>query len=392
VVTHQYTRCVVAKVVLFSPLTVEWQIMKIDGPLRLATRGSTLAQRQTAAVQDRLADRRHSVEQVIIETTGDQIRDELIHQLGKTGAFVRALDEAVLEGEADAAVHSMKDMPTEQPSSLIIAGVPPRAAAGDVLVTPGGDSLEELPAGAVIGTASTRRRAQVYAERSDIEVAPLRGNIDTRVEKLLAPSLQREHERRMEAEEENDEQGERDDETETAYEETVDEWFNSLSELERRALERAVETEYDAIVLAEAGLARSNLLEMVPHTQLDPHHFVPAPGQGAVAVTTDEDADCVERIHSVVDHPQTRVETTVERTILATLGGGCIAPIGVYAVLKGDQIRAVVRVLSADGETEVYESKDLPVENHATAAVSFADDLAERGAATLIEDATEATT
>ncbi len=366
--------------------------MKIDGPLRLATRGSTLAQRQTAAVQDRLADRRHSVEQVIIETTGDQIRDELIHQLGKTGAFVRALDEAVLEGEADAAVHSMKDMPTEQPSSLIIAGVPPRAAAGDVLVTPGGDSLEELPAGAVIGTASTRRRAQVYAERSDIEVAPLRGNIDTRVEKLLAPSLQREHERRMEAEEENDEQGERDDETETAYEETVDEWFNSLSELERRALERAVETEYDAIVLAEAGLARSNLLEMVPHTQLDPHHFVPAPGQGAVAVTTDEDADCVERIHSVVDHPQTRVETTVERTILATLGGGCIAPIGVYAVLKGDQIRAVVRVLSADGETEVYESKDLPVENHATAAVSFADDLAERGAATLIEDATEATT
>lgn len=175
--------------------------MKTDGPLRLATRGSTLAQRQTAAVQDRLADRRHSVEQVIIETTGDQIRDELIHQLGKTGAFVRALDEAVLEGEADAAVHSMKDMPTEQPSSLIIAGVPPRAAAGDVLVTPDGDSLEELPAGAVVGTASTRRRAQVYAERSDIEVAPLRGNVDTRVEKLLAPSLQREHERRMEAEE-----------------------------------------------------------------------------------------------------------------------------------------------------------------------------------------------
>jgi hydroxymethylbilane synthase len=149
--------------------------------LRLATRGSDLALRQAATVREALSDRRHEVELVEVETTGDQVQDELIHRLGKTGAFVRSLDQRVLDGELDAAVHSMKDMPTEQPDELVVAGVPERAAAGDVLVTPDGSDLADLPEGATVGTSSLRRQAQLLATRPDLDVEPLRGNVDTRV-------------------------------------------------------------------------------------------------------------------------------------------------------------------------------------------------------------------
>src|SRR6056297_3567403 len=149
--------------------------------LRLATRGSDLALRQASTVRDSLASRRLTVELSEVETTGDQLTDELIHRLGKTGAFVRSLDEKVLAGELDAAVHSMKDMPTERPDRLVVAAVPERAAAEDVLVTPDGRSLDELPDGATVGTSSLRRKAQLLAERDDLTVEPLRGNVDTRL-------------------------------------------------------------------------------------------------------------------------------------------------------------------------------------------------------------------
>ena len=127
--------------------------------IRLATRGSDLALRQARRVAETLESRRRDVELIEVETTGDAVRDELIHRLGKTGAFVRSLDEKVLDGEVDAAVHSMKDMPTEFPAKLVVAGVPERAAPGDVLVTPEGVDLSGLPDGATIGTSSLRRKA-----------------------------------------------------------------------------------------------------------------------------------------------------------------------------------------------------------------------------------------
>jgi hydroxymethylbilane synthase len=340
--------------------------------LRLATRGSSLARRQAGTVKEQLAGRRLSVELVEVETTGDQVRDELIHQLGTTGAFVRSLDETVLDGELDGAVHSMKDMPTEQPDELVVAAIPQRGAAADVLVTPGGTDLEALPEGATIGTSSLRRGAQLLAERPDVEIEGLRGNVDTRVEKLLAPTLQREHERRLDAEREDDDS-----------DRTPEEWFDDLDEIERRALERTRETEYDAICLAEAGLARSGLLDRLDYQRLDPTSFVPAPGQGALAVTA-LDGELAARINDRIDHPPTRVETTVERTILAELGGGCVAPVGIYARLQGDVVATIVRVLSRDGTEEIREFRDLPVGDHAEAAAEFAADLTDQGAADLI--------
>jgi hydroxymethylbilane synthase len=354
--------------------------------LQLATRGSDLALRQAATVRDSLSSRRLSVELVEVETTGDQIRDELIHRLGKTGAFVRSLDEKVLDGELDAAVHSMKDMPTERPDRLVVAAVPERAAAEDVLVTPDGRSLEELPEGATVGTSSLRRKAQLLAECEDLTVEPLRGNVDTRIAKLLAPSLQREHQKRHEAEQErkgNAGDADTDEEDEHPYDRTVEEWFDDLTEFERRAMERDPDTEYDAIVLAKAGLHRAGLTRYVGMSDLDPDRFVPAPGQGALAVTA-VDGDLALDIKDRLDDPQTRVETTVERTILEELGGGCVAPIGVHAHLEGGVVHTRVRVLSQDGTEEVSVGRDVPAERHIDAAQDLAAELAEQGADDLI--------
>ncbi|QLD88947.1 hydroxymethylbilane synthase [Natronomonas salina] len=345
--------------------------------IRLATRGSDLALRQAQTVAEALESRRREVELVEVETTGDSVRDELIHRLGKTGAFVRSLDEKVLDGEVDAAVHSMKDMPTEFPEELVVAGVPERGSPGDVLVTPDGDTLETLPDGATVGTASLRRKAQLLAARPDLDVRPLRGNVDTRVQKLLAPTLQAEHERRLEAEEE---------ESDTSYDRTAEEWFDDLPEFEKQALGREVDTRFDAIVLAAAGLERIGLLDRIEHERLDAS-FVSAPGQGALAVNARADSDVGETIRHEIDHPRTRVETTVERTILETLGGGCVAPVGIHAVIRGEYVHARVRVLSQDGTEEIGGSRDLPVERHPEAAREFADELADRGAADLIQRA-----
>ena len=350
--------------------------MTTDRTLRLATRGSDLALRQAATVEEALASRRQSVELVEVETTGDQLQDELIHRLGKTGAFVRSLDQQVLDGGVDAAVHSMKDVPTESPPELVVAGVPDRGPAGDVLLTPDGATLSDLPEGATVGTASLRRGAELRSERPDLEIEPLRGNVDTRVEKLLAPTLQREHERRLEeaASDQEDEDGaasediDPDDLSDDAIAE-IEEWFDGLHEIERRATERDVEIEYDAIVLAEAGLARTGLLHAVEFERLPTDRFVPAPGQGALAVTALDDEVGTE-IHDRLDHPPTRVTTSVERIVLDELGGGCVAPIG-----------------GRDGTEEVAASRDLPVERHARAASELAADLREQGAAELIQRA-----
>jgi len=368
--------------------------------VRLGTRGSDLALRQAATIKERLENRRFDVELVEVETTGDQITDEAIHELGKTGAFVRALDEEVLDGDCDAAVHSMKDMPTEMPGDLVVAGVPERAAPRDVLVTRDGSSLMGLPEGATVGTSSLRRGAQLLAEREDLDIQPLRGNVDTRIEKLLAPPLVAEHERRVadEADEDlerfaeynvpddADDSDEDDDEDDSEYDRTVEEWFDDLSELERRALEQDPDVAYDAIVLAEAGLERAGLLHHVEHQQLSPDRFVPAPGQGTLAVTARDD-EFAEDLRSVLDHAPTRVEATVERTVLEELGGGCVAPVGIFAVLQGSVVRTSVRVLDREGEEEVRETRELPVDRHPQAAREFAADLADAGAADLIERA-----
>ncbi|MFC7043192.1 hydroxymethylbilane synthase [Halonotius sp. GCM10025705] len=379
--------------------------------VRLATRGSELARRQATTVKSTLDSRRREVTLTEVDTRGDQIRDELIHRLGKTGAFVRALDEKVLDGDLDAAVHSLKDMPTEMPADLVVAAVPERAPSGDVLVTPDGGDIDDLPEGAVVGTSSLRRKAQLLAARPDLEIVALRGNVDTRLEKLLAPSLQREHQARLEAvgkldeivgdaaavddggdnaDSDTDDDDDADADSEE-YDRSPEEWFNDRSALERDAMGRQVDTEMDAIVLAEAGLQRSDLLETVPTHRLPREQFVPAPGQGAIAVTAVDD-DVIDQLREVVDHPRSRIETTAERTVLAELGGGCIAPIGVSAIVQGEYVHTRAQVLGPDGEETVEATRDLPITDHAAAAADFAADLRERGAAELIEAAETAAT
>ena len=342
--------------------------------IRLATRGSDLARRQAAGVKELLETRRVGVELREVETTGDRIQDELIHRLGKTGAFVRSLDQEILDGTVDGAVHSMKDMPTDSPPELVVAGIPERAAPGDVLVTPDGRALEDLDTGSVVGTSSLRRKAQLRSARPDLSVEPLRGNVDTRIEKLLAPTLQAEHERLLTEESEGDDG-------------PVDAWFEDLAEIERRALERRPDTEYDGIVLAAAGLDRSGLASQVETHDLPRSSFVPAPGQGAIAVTAREGSDASEVINDGIDHPRTRVETTTERVVLSELGGGCVAPIGVHAVVQGEHVHVEAAVFGSEDEREVTGTRDLPVEEYLEAARTFANDLRERGAADLIAEA-----
>ncbi|MCO8252310.1 hydroxymethylbilane synthase [Haladaptatus sp. AB618] len=356
--------------------------------LRLATRGSDLAIRQSGEVKAALEDRRYSVELVEVATTGDQLDDALITELGKTGAFVRDLDQQVLDGDVDGAIHSMKDMPTEHPNELIVAAVPERASAKDALVTPDGKPIDALPDGAVVGTSSLRRKAQLLNFRPDLTVEPLRGNVDTRIEKLLAPILQAEHEERTEEEKERKGHVGKKDSYEFPYDKNIDEWFNDLSEVGRGALERDIETEYDAIVLAEAGLQRSGLAHHVEYDRLPPKQFVPAPGQGALAVMT-LDSELAHDLHTVLDHPRTRVETTVERTILRELNGGCIAPIGVHSIIQGENVHVDVQVFSQDGSEVISLKRDVPVETHVTGAKQVANELAERGARDLIAEARE---
>jgi len=353
--------------------------MTVQGTIELATRGSDLALRQARQVQSWLADHRIDADLREVETQGDRIEDALIQDLGKTGAFVRELDRLVMDGSVAGAVHSMKDVPTEEPEEMVIAAVPARGPAGDVLVTPDGDALDQLPSGAVVGTSSLRRGAQLQARRPDLTVEPLRGNVDTRIEKVLAPSLQAEHQQRLEAEE--------DEEVARPDDRSADEWFDDLAEIERAALGREVGTEYDGIVLAKAGLDRSGLLEVVPTADLPLDSHVPAAGQGALAIATRRDEDVTEDIQSALDHPPTRVATTVERIVLSELGGGCVAPVGIHAKVQGDVVQTAVQVLSQEGSESVSEQRALPVDDYAAAAREFAADLADRGAAELIQEA-----
>lgn len=323
-------------------------------PIRLATRGSKLALAQARSVATEIESHRREVELVEVSTTGDELADELVQQLGTTGAFVRSLDEAVLDGEVDGAVHSMKDVPTEQPDELIIAAIPQRASPHDVFVTPRGTTMDELEPGATVGTGSLRRRAQLLRNRPDLTVEPIRGNVDTRLVKLYASAIA--------------------DGIEPV----------GPDELLERATERTVETSYDALILAKAGLERSGFAQAVTHQQLD--DAVPAPGQGAIAVSS-LDTDMAAWLNKHLDDPRTRVETTVERRILARIGGGCIAPLGIHALIQGEHVQTRVQVLDRDGKQAIELTRHLPVDDYLHAADELADELVERGAADLVEQA-----
>lgn len=300
--------------------------------LKLGTRGSDLALEQTERVQNAL---HAETERVIVETSGDAFEGE-IAELGVQGAFVRDLDLRVVEGELDGAVHSMKDMPTERPDDLEVAAVLERGFSCDVLVSADGYTLDELPEGATVGTSSKRRKAQLLRERGDLNVEGLRGNVDTRVDKVT---------------------GEYDGDD---------------------------ETEYDAAVLSEAGIERLGL--DAPYEPLPFDGFVPSANQGIVAVVAVDGTDAFEALHEA-DHPRSRVVATAERIVLSRVGGGCIAPIGVHAKVEGDKIRIRSDALSADGEDSVNIDRRYPVQSYIEGAEEFADEMVKRDADELVREA-----
>jgi hydroxymethylbilane synthase len=300
--------------------------------LRLGTRASALATTQSGLVAELIRERTgREVELVEVSTEGDRSSAPLA-QMGGTGVFVSALRDALLAGTVDVAVHSLKDLPTSPADGIALAAVPTREDPRDVVVARDGLTLGELPQGARVGTGSPRRAAQLHALGLGLDVVGIRGNVDTRLRKVA-------------------------------------------------------EGDYDAIVLARAGLARLGRLDEVTEA-LDPLQMLPAPGQGALAVECRSDAAELVEALATLDDRRTRVAVEAERAVLATLEAGCSAPLGALAeVVEGDDgdelwVRAVV--MSPDGGLSVRMSATGAPDDAAGVGSRLAGEMLADGAADLM--------
>jgi len=301
--------------------------------MKLGTRRSALALAQTELVAKALRDNGHDVELVEVVTQGDRSTDSL-QQMGGTGVFVTELREQLRRGDVDVAVHSLKDLPTAPADDLVVAAVPPRADPRDALVTRDGMRLDQLPAGSRVGTGSPRRAAQLRGLGFDLDVVPIRGNVDTRLRKVA-------------------------------------------------------DGEYDAVVVAAAGLARLGRLDEASEL-LDPGQMLPAPGQGALAVECRAgDTELATALGKLLDDPLSRAAVTAERTLLAALEAGCTAPVGALADIGLDEsgndelyLRAIV--VAVDGSRAVRLSTTGPLADSERLGQRLAADLLDAGAAGLI--------
>jgi hydroxymethylbilane synthase len=300
--------------------------------LRLGTRASALARTQSQAVADALtAASGVPVELVHISTEGDRSA-AAIAQLGGTGVFVTAIRQALLEGTVDVAVHSYKDLPTAPAPGLVLAAVPPREDPRDALVARDRLTLGELPAGARVGTGAPRRMAQLRALGLGLDVVPIRGNVDTRMARVVPGDL-------------------------------------------------------DAVVLARAGLARLGRLDAITET-LDPLQVLPAPAQGALAVECRAGDERTLQLLAALDDPGTRAAVLAERSTLAALEAGCTAPVAAYAELAegedGPELYLRASVTAVDGSDGVRGSATGPVGDAGRLGRELAADLLDRGAAALV--------
>src|SRR5688572_2957069 len=266
----------------------------------IGARSSALSRRQVDLVVAALAAARLDVriEVEVFTTTGDRRLETPLPLLGGKGVFTEELEEALLTGRIDLAVHSLKDLPVQNRPGLTIGAVPSRGAVEDVLVGRAGLPLEQLPAGATVGTSSLRRAAQLLRARPDLRIASIRGNVGTRIDKALDPA-----------------------------------------------------GPFDAIVLARAGVERLDLLGQATET-LPLALMLPAPGQGALAVQARDDPAWLAFL-APVDDAATRLATTAERAFLTGLGGGCSAPVAAFGRFDGERVQLWGRVISVDGANQV---------------------------------------
>ena len=309
-------------------------------PLRIGTRGSRLARAQATDVADALTTAL-DVETTLVpvRTEGDAKgdgTDRPLTEFGGQGVFVSALRQALIRGDVDVAVHSLKDLPTATDVDVALAAVPTRHDPRDVLVARDGLSLGELPAGSTIGTGSPRRAAQLHALGLGLDVVPIRGNVDTRIDKALRLG------------------------------------------------------EVDGVVLARAGLARLGRLDDVTEV-LDPLQMLPAPGQGALAVECQAgDHDLVARVRGALDHGDSRAAVSAERSLLATLEAGCAAPVGALGEIADSDdgtelwLRAVA--LDPDGRTFIRASLSGSPDDAAGIGRRLAEQMLTDGAAELYKE------
>jgi hydroxymethylbilane synthase len=263
--------------------------------VRIGTRGSQLALRQAEEVAAglRRAWPRLGIELVPIRTSGDRLATAHLAEVGGKGLFVQEIDEALREGRVDLAVHSLKDLPAERPKGLVLAAFPRRQDPRDVLVASTATRIDALPSGARVGTSSLRRSVQLLARRPDVTATPIRGNVDTRLQKLR--------------------QG-----------------------------------EYDAIVLAAAGLSRLGLLN-ASVTALEPEEMLPAAGQGILGVEARDDDGATLALADVLTDAETRTAALAERAFLEAIGGTCTTPLAAYARRVETGLRLDVFVATPDG-------------------------------------------
>lgn len=258
----------------------------MDRTLHIGTRGSRLALQQTQWVVNRLRDVEPGlqIETEIIRTVGDRVQDRPLNQLSVQGVFTKELDHALLDGVVDLVVHSLKDLPTVSTEGISIAAIPEREDARDAFIGKHGLLLAELPKGAFVGTSSLRRRAQLLAIRSDLRPTEIRGNIDTRLRKL------------------------------------------------------ELSGQNSGIILAAAGLRRLGLQDVITE-YLDFDQWLPAAGQGALAIACRPDDTAVRRVASALDNPEVRAAVTAERALLAKVEGGCHVPVGAYGrIVRGSLV------------------------------------------------------
>ncbi len=297
--------------------------------LVIGTRGSLLALTQTRTVAQTLRDAHPHLDIAIctIQTTGDQTQAANIplSSFGEKGIFAKELEAALLSGEIDLAVHSLKDMAHTLPPGLHIGAVPPREDARDCLV---GCALGDLPPGAIVGTGSVRRRALLLSRRPDLECREIRGNIDTR-------------------------------------------------------LRKGRDGDYDAICLAVAGLNRLGLQDQITQV-LDPDWFTPDPGQGALALETRQDDTRVNALVATVNHAPSFLAIQAERAFLRALGGGCQTPLGAFGIVSGQHITLTGMVAAPDGSIVLRETLSQPSPNSALAGRMLADTLRSAGADALL--------
>ncbi len=263
-------------------------------PLRIGTRGSALALWQARFVQQQLRERhRIDAEIVTLKTSGDRFAQKKVGQMGLKGVFIKELEDALLAGQIDLAVHSLKDVPTETPRGLAFPAITRRDEVRDCLVARDGCGLARLPAGARVGTSSLRRQAQLRHARPDLAVLDLRGNVDTRLRKLASG-------------------------------------------------------EYDAIVVAKVGLDRLGRADAITEV-LSPEVMLPAVGQGALAVETRAAERDLAALLEPLDDPATRAAVTSERALLAELEGGCQVPVGAWGRIEDGRLVLDACVASSDG-------------------------------------------